>query len=142
MMNVRKVVVSASAACALAMALALVGCGSGQHEVIDPGQDCSSCHSGSKQVYEDATPSSAVGSNGSVSVRTSAEQVLVCKPIFVTQDGSKFVPEQVSSVKVVDGSAQVQLSEGTWALCATGKDVKAQLVTVSPEASGPADVEL
>ena len=142
MMNVRKVVVSASAACALAMALALVGCGSGQHEVIDQGQDCSSCHSGSKQVYEDATPSSAVGSNGSVSVRTSAEQVLVCKPIFVTQDGSKFVPEQVSSVKVVDGSAQVQLSEGTWALCATGKDVKAQLVTVSPEASAPADVEL
>ena len=142
MMNVRKVVVSASAACTLAMALALVGCGSGQHEVIDQGQDCSSCHSGSKQVYEDATPSSAVGSNGSVSVRTSAEQVLVCKPIFVTQDGSKFVPEQVSSVKVVDGSAQVQLSEGTWALCATGKDVKAQLVTVSPEASGPADVEL
>lgn len=141
-MNVRKVVVSASAACALAMALALVGCGSGQHEVIDQGQDCFSCHSGSKQVYEDATPSSAVGSNGSVSVRTSAEQVLVCKPIFVTQDGSKFVPEQVSSVKVVDGSAQVQLSEGTWALCATGKDVKAQLVTVSPEASGPADVEL
>ena len=141
-MNVRKVVVSASAACALAMALALVGCGSGQHEVIDQGQDCSSCHSGSKQVYEDATPSSAVGSNGSVSVRTSAEQVLVCKPIFITQDGSKFVPEQVSSVKVVDGSAQVQLSEGTWALSTTGKDVKAQLVTVSPEASGPADVEL
>ena len=141
-MNARKVVISASAACALAMALALVGCGSGQHEVIDQGQDCSSCHSGSKQVYDDATPSSAVQSNGSVSVRTSAEQVLVCKPIFVTQDGSKFVPEQVSSVKVVDGSAQVQLSEGTWALCTNGKDVKAQLVTVSPEASGPADVEL
>lgn len=141
-MNARKVVISASAACALAMALALVGCGSGQHEVIDQGQDCSSCHSGSKQVYDDATPSSAVQSNGSVSVRTSADQVLVCKPIFVTQDGSKFVPEQVSSVKVVDGSAQVQLSEGTWALCTNGKDVKAQLVTVSPEASGPADVEL
>ncbi|WP_294380298.1 hypothetical protein [uncultured Senegalimassilia sp.] len=141
-MNARKVVISASAACALAMALALVGCGSGQHEAIDQGQDCSSCHSGSKQVYDDATPSSAVQSNGSVSVRTSADQVLVCKPIFVTQDGSKFVPEQVSSVKVVDGSAQVQLSEGTWALCTTGTDVKAQLVTVSPEASGPADVEL
>ena len=141
-MNVRKVVVSASAACALAMALALVGCGSGQHEVIDQGQDCSSCHSGSKQVYEDATPSSAVGSNGSVSVRTSAEQVLVCKPIFVSQDGSKFVPEQVSSAKVADGSARLQLSEGTWAICVNGQSVKAQLVTVSPEVSGPADVEL
>lgn len=141
-MNARKVVFSASAAFALAMALALVGCGSGQHEVIDQGQDCSSCHSGEKQVYDGATPSSAVQSNGSVSVRTSAEQVLVCKPIFVSQDGSRFVPEQVSSVKAVDGSAQVQLSEGTWALCTNGKDVKAQLVTVSPEVSGPADVEL
>lgn len=141
-MGFRKVAVSASAAIALAMAFALVGCGSGQHEVIDQGQDCSSCHSGSKQVYDDVAPSSAVQSNGSVSVRTSAEQVLICKPIFVSQDGSKFVPEQASSVKVVDGLAQLQLSEGTWALCTNGKDVKAQLVTVSPDASGSADVEL
>ena len=141
-MGFRKVAVSASAAFVLAMAFALVGCGSGQHEVIDQGQDCSSCHSGSKQVYDDVAPSSAVQSNGSVSVRTSAEQVLVCNPIFVSQDGSKFVPEQASSVKVVDGSAQLQLSEGTWALCTNGKDAKAQLVTVSPDASEPADVEL
>ena len=141
-MNARKVVFSASAAFALAMALALVGCGSGQHEVIDQGQDCSSCHSGSKQVYDGVAPSSAVQSDGSVSVRTSAEQVLVCNPIFVSQDGSKFVPEQASSVKVIDGSAQLQLSEGTWALCTNGKDIKAQLVTVSPDASGSADVEL
>ena len=141
-MGFRKAAVSASAAIALAMAFALVGCGSGQHEVIDQGQDCSSCHSSGKQVYDDVVPSSAVQSNGSVSVRTSAEQVLVCKPIFVSQDGSKFVPEQASSVKVVDGSAQLQLSEGTWALCTNGKDVKAQLVMVSPDASGSADVEL
>ena len=141
-MGFRKAAVSASAAFALAMAFALVGCGSGQHEVIDQGQDCSSCHSSGKQVYDDVAPSSAVQSNGSVSVRISAEQVLVCKPIFVSQDGSKFVPEQVSSAKVVDGSAQLQLSEGTWALCTNGKDVKAQLVTVSPDASGSADVEL
>ena len=141
-MSFRKAAVSASAVFALAMAFTLVGCGSGQHEVIDQGQDCSSCHSSGKQVYDDVAPSSAVQSNGSVSVRTSAEQVLVCKPIFVSQDGSKFVPEQVSSAKVVDGSAQLQLSEGTWALCTNGKDVKAQLVTVSPDASGSADVEL
>ena len=141
-MGFRKAAVSASAAIALAMAFALVGCGSGQHEVIDQGQDCSICHSSGKQVYDDVAPSSAVQSNGSVSVRISAEQVLVCKPIFVSQDGSKFVPEQVSSAKVVDGSAQLQLSEGTWALCTNGKDVKAQLVTVSPDASGSADVEL
>ena len=141
-MGFRKAAVSASAAIALAMAFALVGCGSGQHEVIDQGQDCSSCHSSGKQVYDDVAPSSAVQSNGSVSVRISAEQVLVCKPIFVSQDGSKFVPEQASSAKVVDGSAQLQRSEGTWALCTNGKDVKAQLVTVSPDASGSADVEL
>lgn len=141
-MGFRKDAVSASAAFALAMAFALVGCGSGQHEVIDQGQDCSSCHSGSKQVYDGVAPSSAVQSDGSVSVRTSAEQVLVCNPIFVSQDGSKFVPEQASSVKVIDGSAQLQLSEGTWALYTNGKDIKAQLVTVSPDASGSADVEL
>lgn len=141
-MGFRKAAVSASAAFALAMAFALVGCGSGQHEVIDQGQDCSSCHSGSKRVYDGVAPSSAVQSDGSVSVRTSAEQVLVCNPIFVSQDGSKFVPEQASSVKVIDGSAQLQLSEGTWALCTNGKDIKAQLVTVSPDASGSADVEL
>ena len=141
-MGFRKAAVSASAAFALAMAFALVGCGSGQHEVIDQGQDCSSCHSGSKQVYDGVASSSAVQSDGSVSVRTSAEQVLVCNPIFVSQDGSKFVPEQASSVKVIDGSAQLQLSEGTWALYTNGKDIKAQLVTVSPDASGSADVEL
>ena len=141
-MGFRKVAVSTCAVVALAMALALVGCGSGQHEVIEQGQECSSCHSGDKQVYDVAAPASAVQSNGSVSVKTSAEQVLVCKPIFVSQDGSKYVPEQVLSTKVVDGSAQLQLSEGTWAICANGQSVKAQLVTVSPEASEPADVDL
>ena len=112
-MSVRKVAVSAGMAFALAAAFGIAGCGSGQHEVIDQGQECSSCHSGGKQVFDDAAPASAVQSNGTVSVKTSAEQVLVCKPIFVSEDGSKFVPEQVSSVKAEDGSAQVQLSEGT-----------------------------
>ena len=139
-MGIRKAVISAGAAFALAMAFTLVGCGSGQHEVIDQGQECSSCHSGEKQVYDVAAPLSAVQSSGTV--KTSAEQVLVCKPIFVSQEGSKFVPEQVSSAKVADGSAQLQLSEGTWAICVNGQSVKAQLVTVSPEVSGPADVEL
>ena len=139
-MGVRRVAVSAGMAFALAAAFGLAGCGSGQHEVIDQGQDCSSCHSGGKQVFDDAAPASAVQSNGTVSVKTSAEQVLVCKPIFV---GSKFVPEQVSSVKAEDGSTQVQLSEGTWALCAQVQgSVKAQLVTVSSESTGVADVEL
>lgn len=142
-MGVRKVAVSAGMAFALAAAFGLAGCGSGQHEVIDQGQDCSGCHSGGKQVFDDAAPASAVQSNGTVSVKTSAEQVLVCKPIFVSEDGSKFVPEQVSSVKAEDGSAQVQLSEGTWALCTQAQgSVKAQLVMVSSENTGAADVEL
>ena len=126
-MGVRKVAASAGMAFALAAAFGLAGCGSGQHEVIDQGQDCSSCHSGGKQVFDDAAPASAVQSNGTVSVKTSAEQVLVCKPIFVSEDGS----------------AQVQLSEGTWAFCAQVQgSVKAQLVTVSSESTGAADVEL
>lgn len=43
-MGVRRVAVSAGMAFALAAAFGLAGCGSGQHEVIDQGQDCSSCH--------------------------------------------------------------------------------------------------
>ena len=122
-MGVRKVAVSAGMAFALAAAFGLAGCGSGQHEVIDQGQECSSCHSGGKQVFDDAAPASAVQSNGTVSVKTSAEQV--------------------SSVKAEDGSAQVHLSEGTWALCTQVQgSVKAQLVTVSSESTGAADVEL
>ena len=39
-MGVRKVAVSAGMAFALAAAFGLAGCGSGQHEVIDQGQDC------------------------------------------------------------------------------------------------------
>ena len=46
-------------------------------------------------------------------------------------------------MKAEDGSAQVQLSEGTWALCEQVQgSVKAQLVTVSSESTGVADVEL
>ena len=65
-MSVRKVAVSAGMAFALAAAFGLAGCGSGQHEVIDQGQECSSCHSGSKHVFDDAAPASAVQSNGTV----------------------------------------------------------------------------
>ncbi|MDR4054867.1 MAG: hypothetical protein Q3W91_08095, partial [Senegalimassilia sp.] len=85
----------------------------------------------------------AVHSNGTVSVKPPAEHVLVCKLIFVSEAASKFVPEHVSSVKAEDGSAQVHLSEGTWALCTQVQgSVKAQLVTVSSESTGAADVEL
>ena len=79
-MSVRKVAVSAGMAFALAAAFGLAGCGSGQHEVIDQGQECSSCHSGGKQVFDDAAPASAVQSNGTVSVKTSAEQVWSASP--------------------------------------------------------------
>ena len=68
-MGIRKAVISAGAAFSLAMAFTLVGCGSGQHEVIDQGQECSSCHSGEKQVYDVAAPLSAVQSSG-MGVRT------------------------------------------------------------------------
>ena len=140
-MGVRKVAVSAGMAFALAAAFGLAGCGSGQHEVIDQGQECSSCHSGGKQVFDDAAPRLPSKSNGTVSVKTSAEQVLVCKPIFVSEDGSKFVPEQVSSVKAEDGSAQVHLfPKAPGRFAQVQGSVKAQLVTVSSENTGAADV--
>ena len=139
----RKSALIAGLAVAACVALGGAGCGSGQHEIIDQGKDCASCHSGGKQTYEVAAPAQGVQSTGQVNVSTSASRVIVCKPIYISEDGSKFVPEQQSCQNVSDGRAVVNLSEGTWAVCVDqGGTVKAKLVTVSSEAAGAADVEL
>ncbi len=123
--------------------IALTGC-SGAHEVINNGESCTSCHSDSKQTYDVSSPKDAVSSNGTVTVKTSASSVVVCKPVFTAEDGSKFVPEQQTSKTVSGGSVEITLEEGTWVLATVdGSSVKAsKLVTVSSSASGPAEVEL
>ena len=130
--------VAVSAACAVGLS----GCGAKQHEVIDQGKSCASCHSDTKQTYDVEQPASAAQSTGQVNVKTSASQVIIAKPVFVSEDGSKFVPEQVSTQSVSDGQATVQLSEGVWAVCTNEGQVKAKLVLVNAQAAGAVDVEL
>ena len=134
-----------AAACAAALAVGacgLVGCGAKQHEIIDQGKACASCHSGEKQTYDVAQPESAAQSTGEVHVKTDASQVIICKPTFISEDGSKFVPEQTSTQSVSGGEATITLPEGTWAVCTNDGQVKAKLLTVSAQAAGAADVEL
>ena len=137
-----KVLACACAAVLTVGACALAGCGSKQHEVIDQGQTCTSCHSDAKQTYDVAAPADAAQSTGEVNVKTNASQVIICKPTFISEDGSKFVPEQVTAQSVANGQATVKLSEGTWAVCTNDGTVKAKLVTVTSQAAGAADVEL
>ena len=134
-----------AAACAAALAVGacgLAGCGAKQHEIIDQGMACASCHSDEKQTYDVAQPESAAQSTGEVHVKTDASQVIICKPAFISEDGSKFVPEQTSAQSVSGGEATITLPEGTWAVCTNDGQVKAKLVTVSAQAAGAADVEL
>ncbi len=131
-------VVALSVVCACGFA----GCGAKQHEIIDQGKSCVSCHSDNKQTYDVEQPASAAQSTGQVNVKTNASQVIIAKPTFISEDGSKFVPEQVSAQNVSDGQATVQLPEGTWAVCTNDGQVKAKVVVVNAQAAGAADVEL
>lgn len=142
MMKRRALFAGCAVALSAACAFGLVGCGAKQHEIIDQGKSCASCHSDNKQTYEVDLPASAAQSTGQVNVKTNASQVIIAKPTFISQDGSKFVPEQVSTQSVSDGQATVQLGEGTWAVCTNEGQVKAKLVVVSAQAAGAADVEL
>lgn len=139
----RHVVLAAACASALAFgALGLSGC-SGAHQMIAAGEDCSSCHSDSKASYDVASPKDAVASNGTVNVKTSASSVVVCVPTFISEDGSRFVPEQRRTVNVSGSQASIELEQGTWALVvADGDNVKTSKIVVVDGSSAAADVEL
>ncbi len=138
----RAVVASACAAALTLGALGLVGC-SGAHQVIGAGQACSSCHSDTKATYEVSSPKDAVTCSGTVNVKTSASSVVVCVPTFISEDGSRFVPEQRRTVNVSNGTATLDLEQGTWAIVvADGDNVKASKVVVVDASASSADVEL
>ncbi len=125
-----------------ASSIALAAC-SGSHQVIGYGEACSSCHSDTKSVYDVASPKDAVTCNGSVTVKTSASSITLCKPTFISEDGSRYVPEQSKSISVSGGQASVQLDEGIWALVvADGDNVKSSKVIIVDSSSSPADVDL
>ncbi len=138
-----RIVVASACVAALGFgAIGLTGC-SGAHQMISAGEDCSSCHSDSKSSYEVSSPKDAVTSNGTVNVKTSASSIIVCVPTFISEDGSRFVPEQRRTVNVSNGTATLELEQGTWALVvADGDNVKASKIVVVDASASPADVEL
>lgn len=141
--RVQRAVLGAACAAALGIScLALTGC-SGSHQVIGYGEACSSCHSDSKSTYEVASPKDALTCNGAITVKTSASSIVLCKPTFISEDGSRYVPEQSKTVSVSGGQASVQLDEGTWALVvADGDNVKSEKLIVVDSSAAPADVDL
>lgn len=131
----------ATAVC-VTCAAGLSACGSA-HEIIASGEACTSCHD-EKTTYEVASPANAVACGTQLTVQTKESAVIVCKPIFISEDGSSYVPQRASQATVKDGTATLTLEEGTWAICTADDDnVKAQkLVTVSSANSEAATIEL
>lgn len=140
----KKAMLASAAIAALAASAALVGCSGAQHQVVDSSNGCLSCHSEDKPTYEWGTqvPSSAVECALSVTVKTSADRVVVCTPLFTAEDGSSYVPVQQSAVSVRDGQAAVDLEEGLWVLALDEGD-SARTALVHATAQGEtAEVEL
>lgn len=132
-------------ALSLAAALSLPGCSPAQHQVIDENQACVSCHADDKasRLVEGApVPSTAMESGSELTVRTSEASVVVCRPEFASEDGSYYVPVQVSTAKV-DGEAVLKLEDGLWAICIDeGDTARSQLVRVDSASDAAAVVEL
>lgn len=118
-------------------ACALSGCSGGGHQIVDSANACVECHSDDKATFEDATPQGAEQVSSALSVSTSADAVAVCKPLYTAEDGSSYVPVLVKSVQASDGTASLQLDEGTWVIAIdNGDSATTKLVTV---ADGGAD---
>ncbi|WP_080797322.1 hypothetical protein [Arabiibacter massiliensis] len=136
-----------AAACSIVVgALLLAGCSSAaQHQVVGAGEECSSCHSEEKAVYERGAdvPSGAVESGIRVAVSSDADAVSVCVPRFTAEDGSRYVPVEASRMALDAGSATLELEEGLWAICVDdGDSARAQLVRVDPSRSDSAEIKL
>lgn len=125
--------------------VALTGCSAAQHQIIDAGQDCKACHSEEKPTYEGGAgvPADVVESGAQVTVETDAASIVVCRPVFTSEDGSTFVPEKASSAPVSGGRATVELEDGLWALCVDeGDTARAQLIHVDSSSASTAVVKL
>lgn len=144
--HIPHVVAACAAAGVLAGALALAGCSSAgtvTHQIISSENVCINCHSGDRQAYADATPANVQTCNGTVEVSTDASAVYVCRPLCGTEDGSFCIPLQGTQVSVKDGTATIQLEEGTWIVCIdTGGASSGVLVTTDASANEPLEVTL
>lgn len=142
-----RIVRALAVVCALgAGALLLPGCsGAAQHQVIGAGEECSSCHSEEKALYERGAeaPAGATESGPIVAVSADADAVVVCVPRFTSEDGSRYVPVESSRAALEGGSAMLELEAGLWAICVDeGDTARARLVHVDPTRSDSGSVEL
>ena len=112
----RRVAAFAVAGALSGVALMLSGCLMGSHEMIDFNEECISCHS-EKETYDDAQPADAVECATTLEVSTSEDVVYVCEPVFISEDGGKFVPRKSTQARATDGKATLELEEGFWVLC-------------------------
>ena len=127
--------------CALMSTCALAGCSGGGHQIVDSADSCIECHSDEKATYDVASPAGAEQVSATLSVSTSADAVSVCEPLYTAEDGSSYVPVLVKSVQATDGSASLQLDEGTWVIAIdNGDSAVAKLVTVAD--GGASSLEL
>lgn len=128
---------------ALAAASTLGACSfSKAHQVVPSGKACTSCHE-EKQTYDVTSPKGALCSGGTVSLKTAASSVSVCTPVFTSEDGSSYTPQERRTVSVEDGQAVIQLDEGVWALCVKKDDTSVgQIVVVSSESTDSPTVTL
>ena len=127
-------------------AVLLVACG--PHQIIDRGETCESCHENPDFDKDSLTfdvdyPNASIEVGSEVDVHTSADRIVVCRPTFIAEDGSKFVPEHYREAKVEDGVAHIQLEEGCWALCIDhGDSAEGKIVLSSGANDGAAEIEL
>lgn len=127
--------------CTGALALSLAGCAAGPHQIIESEGQCVDCHSDSHEIYDVDASSKATAVASTVDVTADADEVVVCKPLFTSEDGSYFVPLSQRTFSVEGGVAKVELEPGTWVLAIDkGETAVSKLVTVSDD--GAASIEL
>ena len=85
-----------------------------------------------------------VAVSSELTVQTKESMVVVCKPIYISEDGSNYVPQRVNQATVRDGSATLTLEDGIWAVCTADDDkVKSKmLVEVSSSDDAATSIEL
>ncbi|MCD8199407.1 MAG: hypothetical protein LUD25_00335 [Coriobacteriaceae bacterium] len=138
----RRIAIPLAIVASLALLLSLAGCGN-DHQVIPQGKSCLSCHSEDKETYDiTEAPESAIETGTTLTVQTNADSIVVCTPIFTSEDGSTYTPVQYSTSTVTDGEVTLELDEGMWAIAIDkGDSSTSKLVNVVPGAD-PATIDL
>ena len=124
--------------------LLLAGCAPKGHQVIESQDQCMSCHSDERPIYDVADKAEAIASGGSVVVKTPAGTVYLCKPLFTNEQATHYVPLEVRQFDVEDGTVDITIDEpGVWAICYdTGDASVGELVRVEAGSSETPEITL